>query len=356
MGQYVSRGGKQYYKGDDGKLYTSFQGANAARIGNTLEGQIAGGVASFLNTASAVPGAMASAFYDPTKRFGRAASADEIPAPGRSTRLITSGDADLGNDPGRMFPVGQRRPPAPPQLPLPGANLGATPVPLGGGRPTPIIQASDETYKTLLSQYGGAPGISQLAGMTSLPTGFTPTGANRAASLKDYYAAQNLQGSANLGTIISDMGYKVDMAKWAQLHPALAQEQYAKKQAAASYGGYGAGQPVADPALQGTTGSFFPGDQSAPIGNPPVNPMMGGPALNSAVSPQTAYNFKFGSENFGTPDNSAITGAANFTPAPPADVHRADFNNRMDAVNYQKARTNLGNTLPDFSAYWNSPR
>lgn len=264
--------------------------------------------------------------------------------------FTTSGDADLGNDPGRMFPVGQRRPPAPPQLPPPGANLGATPVPLGGGRPTPIIQASDETYKTLLSQYGGAPGISQLAGMASLPTGFTPTGANRAASLKDYYAAQNLQGSANLGTIISDMGYKGDMAKWAQLHPALAQEQYAKKQAAASYGGYGAGQPVADPALQGTTGSFFPGDQSAPIGNPPVNPMMGGPALNSAVSPQTAYNFKFGSENFGTP--------ANFTPAPPAETQARsdDFNNRMAAVNYQKARTNLENTLPDFSAYWNPAR
>ena len=265
--------------------------------------------------------------------------------------FVTSGDADLGSDPGRMFPKGSRK--TEDINPLPG-DSGRTSI----TSPNTTFQHADEEYKTLLSQYGGAPGISQLAGMASLPTGFTPTGANRAASLKDYYAAQNLQGNANMGTIIQDMGYTGDMAKWAKLHPALAQQQYAKKQAAASYGGYGTGQPVADPALQGTTGSFFPGDQSspAPIGNPPLNPMMGGPALNSAVSPQTAYNFKFGSENFGTPDNSVITGAANFTPAPPADVHRADFNNRMDAVNYQKARTNLENTLPDFSAYWNSPR
>jgi hypothetical protein len=129
---------------------------------------------------------------------------------------------------------------------------GAPPAPI---LPSPITspnttyQAADEEYRNLLAQYGGAPGISQLAGMTSLPTGFTPTGASKQASLKDYYAAQALQGNANLGTITSGLTQGMqgaeasNMAAWAKANPGLAQQLYAK-QASAGQGAAPGGRDI----------------------------------------------------------------------------------------------------------------
>lgn len=106
--------------------------------------------------------------------------------------------------------------------------------------------------------------------MSSLPTGFTPTGATKQANLKDYYAAQALQGSANLGTIIKDMGYTGDMAKWAQLHPGLAQEQYAKKFGAGSAGGRDIGSFIGDVSRYADQGQASPAGQTSfgQIANP----------------------------------------------------------------------------------------
>jgi hypothetical protein len=159
-----------------------------------------------------------------------------LQAPNQRTRLITSGDADLGGDPGRMFAEN--------------GGGGTPPLPRDRGRstitsPNTTYQAADEEYRNLLAQYGGAPGISQLAGMTSLPTGFTPTGASKQASLKDYYAAQALQGNANLGTITSALTQNMpadkaaNMAAWAKANPGLAQQAYAKQMGAGQAAGPG---------------------------------------------------------------------------------------------------------------------
>jgi hypothetical protein len=159
-----------------------------------------------------------------------------LQAPNQRTRLITSGDADLGGDPGRMFAEN--------------GGGGTPPLPRDRGRstitsPNTTYQAADEEYRNLLAQYGGAPGISQLAGMTSLPTGFTPTGASKQASLKDYYAAQALQGNANLGTITSALTQGMqgaeasNMAAWAKANPGLAQQAYAKQMGAGQTAGPG---------------------------------------------------------------------------------------------------------------------
>jgi hypothetical protein len=129
--------------------------------------------------------------------------------------------------------------------------------------PNTTFQHADDEYNRLISQYGGAPGISQLAGMASLPTGFTPTGATKQANLKDYYAAQTLQGNANLGTIIKDMGYSGKMAEWAQLHPGLAQEQYAKKFGAGSAGGRDIGSFIGDVTRYADQGQASPAGQSS---------------------------------------------------------------------------------------------
>ena len=249
----------------------------------------------------------------------------------------------------------------------------AVPARLAAAPPAPVLpapvtspntrfQAADDTYNQLLSQYGGAPGIQQLAGMTSLPTAFTPTGATQAASLKDYYGAQQLQGSANLGTIINAMGYTGDMEKWAQANPALAQREYAKK-----FGMNAAGvNPVAGftmpQQLAGETPAAYQGEPAGQVFSdpkPPVNPMLGyglDSSLVSVTSPQANFEFKFGnSGNFGTPgtaDNPSLAGAANTVPAPPAETQSKtdEFNNRMAATAGLRAKLS-----PQYSQAFNTP-
>ena len=157
----------------------------------------------------------------------------------------------------------------------------ATVLPAPVTSPNTTFQHADDEYNRLISQYGPS-GIQQLAGMTSLPTGFTPTGSNKPASLKDYYGAQTLQGSANLGSIISEMGYKGDMAKWAQANPMLAQREFSKRFGGATLGsavqpdGAVRGMPQAIPGLDTSKmmptaemqGTAFPGQGQGPTFNP----------------------------------------------------------------------------------------
>ena len=295
MGQYVSRGGKQYYKGDDGKLYANFQGAAAARNNpNSVENMFGRG---FVQTVQGIPSTVQGAFANvgalldtPIMRAAVGAPQkgpydDWLNAPVSSgptprTKLITSGDADLGGDPGRMF-AEDRRGDVDRRPPLPG-DRGRAPI----TSPNTTYQAADEEYRNLLAQYGGAPGISQLAGMTSLPTGFTPTGASKQASLKDYYAAQALQGNANLGTITSALTQGMqgaeasNMAAWAKANPGLAQQAYVKQMGAGQAAGPG-GRDI---------GSFIGGvNQYADQGQASSDEAAFGTIANP-VAPTTAWN------------------------------------------------------------------
>ena len=174
--------------------------------------------------------------------------------------------------------AGSSAPPAP-ILPPPAGRAPAT-------SPNTTYQAADEEYRNLLAQYGGAPGISQLAGMTSLPTGFTPAGASKQASLKDYYAAQALQGNANLGTITSSLTQGMqgaeasNMAAWAKANPGLAQQAYAKQMGAGQTAGPG-GRDI---------GSFIGGvNQYADQGQASSDEAAFGTIANP-VAPTTAWN------------------------------------------------------------------
>ena len=274
MGQYVSRSGKQYYKADDGKLYANFRDANLSSspadqairgfgqalqgIPSTVQGAFAN-VGALLNTPvmRAAAGAPQKGPYDDWLN----APVSSGPTP--KTQLITSGDADLGGDPGRMFDV-DRRGDVDRTLPLPG----------GRGRvqitsPNTTFQNADDEYNRLKSQFGGTTGVSQLAGMTSLPTGFTPTGGKQAAGLKDYYAAQQEVGERNIGEITSALGYQKGspMEQWAQRNQGLAMREFNKK--------FPAGAPTQGPsddairaAISG--GKFYPSEGSpSPVTNPP---------------------------------------------------------------------------------------
>ena len=132
--------------------------------------------------------------------------------------------------------------------------------------PNTITQRADDTYKQLLSQYGGQTGLSQLAGQTSLPTGFTPEGGKQAASLKDYYAAQQAVGAKNIGDIISSMGYTGPMAEWAKANPMLAQREFAKYRASSGR----TSEDVTDQAMKeaAAKGQYF-----APPGGPTPDPV-----------------------------------------------------------------------------------
>ena len=154
----------------------------------------------------------------------------------------------------------------------------APPLPVPITSPNTTFQHSDDEYKRLLSQYGGAPGVEQLAMQTSLPTGFTPTGAKGPASLKDFYSAESQVGGRNIESVIPSLtkglqGKEAEnIATWAKANPMLAQREYAKKfsadQAAAGYGGTGPSDEAIRAAISG--GKFFPSEGSpSPIANPP---------------------------------------------------------------------------------------
>ena len=135
--------------------------------------------------------------------------------------------------------------------------------------PNTIFQNADDEYNRLKSQFGGTTGVSQLAGMTSLPTGFTPTGGKQAVGLKDYYAAQQEVGERNIGEITGSLGYPKGspMEQWAKANPMLALREYNKK--------FPAGEPTQGPsddairaAISG--GKFYPSEGSpSPVTKPP---------------------------------------------------------------------------------------
>jgi len=189
--------------------------------------------------------------------------------------------------------------------------------------PNTTFQHADDEYNRLKSQFGGPTGVEQLAMQTSLPVSFTPTGAKGPASLKDFYSAESQVGRRDMGSIIDQMGYKGDMAKWAAANPMLAQREYAKKfsadQAAAAYGGTGPSDEAIRSAISG--GKFYPSEGSpSPVTNPP---------------------------DFGTPANSV--------PAPPMEQGRA-VSAPYDEAQRQAAQKTAGATgmpqLPTLGGDW----
>jgi hypothetical protein len=240
---------------------------------------------------------------------------------GRSAAAGTVGGADSFIGQYQRQPQGAQRPAWEQQLqggggtPPPPLNL---PAPITS--PNTTFQNADDEYNRLKSQFGGTTGVSQLAGMASLPTGFTPTGGKQAAGLKDYYAAQQEVGERNIGEITSALGYQKGsaMEQWAQKNQGLAMREFNKK--------FPAGAPTQGPgdeairaAISG--GKFYPSEGSpSPITKPP---------------------------EFGTPVNAV--------PAPPMQQGRA-VSAPYDEAQRQAAEKTLGATgmpqLPTLGGDW----
>ena len=195
--------------------------------------------------------------------------------------------------------------------------------------PNTTFQNADDEYNRLKSQFGGTTGVSQLAGMTSLPTGFTPTGGKQAAGLKDYYAAQQEVGERNIGEITSALGYQKGsaMEQWAQKNQGLALREFNKK--------FPAGAPTQGPsddairaAISG--GKFYPSEGSpSPVTKPPE---FGTPANAVPAPPMQqgrAVSAPYDEAQRQAAEKTAgATGMPNFETTPEAQAPGKDFLNK----------------------------
>lgn len=192
--------------------------------------------------------------------------------------------------------------------------------------PNTTFQNADDEYNRLKSQFGGTTGMSQLAGMASLPTSFTPTGGKQAAGLKDYYAAQQETGERNIGEITGALGYQKGspMEQWAKANPMLAMREFNKK--------FPAGAPTQGPsddairaAISG--GKFYPSEGSpSPVTNPPdfgtpanavpAPPMQQGRAVSEPYDKAQAMAAQ---------KTAGATGMPNFETTPEAQAPGKDF-------------------------------
>lgn len=207
---------------------------------------------------------------------------------------------------GSSAPLDLRNAPPAPILPSAGSRAPIT-------SPNTTFQNADEEYKTLLSQYGGTSGVQQLAGMQSLPAGFTPTGGKQAAGLEDYYSAQQAVGAKNIGEITGALGYQKGspMEQWAKSNPMLAMREFNKK--------FPAGTPTQGPSDEAIRaamggGTYFPSEGSpSPVANAPslagqtsfgniANPVAPATALNQGA----AMDANRGKENL-VPQQAAKT-------------------------------------------------
>jgi hypothetical protein len=162
--------------------------------------------------------------------------------------------------------------------------------------------------------------------MTSLPTGFTPTGGKQAAGLKDYYAAQQEVGERNIGAITESLAYKDPryqkggkLEQWAKANPMLAIREFNKLgyQTSAEMQGPSDQQKIRA-AMSG--GTYYPSEGSpSPVTNPPD---FGTPA-NAVPAPPTKQGMAVSApyakaQAMAAEKTAGATGMPNFETTPEA--------------------------------------
>jgi hypothetical protein len=212
--------------------------------------------------------------------------------------------------------------------------------------PNTTFQNADDEYNRLKSQFGGTTGVSQLAGMASLPTGFTPTGGKQAAGLKDYYAAQQETGERNIGEITGALGYQKGsaMEQWAKANPMLAMREFNKK-FPASAPTQGPSDDAIRAAISG--GEFYPSEGSpSPVTNPPDfgTPANGVPAhpMDQGRKVSAPYDK---AQAMAAQKTAGATGMPNFETTPEAQAPGKDFLGKALSSPWGQALMNTGGAM-----------
>jgi hypothetical protein len=359
VGQYVSRGGKQYYKGDDGKLYANFRDANLSNspadqairgIGQGF-GYVGGVLQDVLNAQGGPSWTGRSAAALDRGLVGNPSVAGWAQAPGRpeGTQAILNRKPvqwAIENGKGSWVRDYQNEGEIAREILAEQAakRTAGQPLDLSGAPPAPVLPApitspnttfqnADDEYNRLKSQFGGTTGVSQLAGMTSLPTGFTPTGGKQAAGLKDYYAAQQEVGERNIGAITESLAYKDPryqkggkLEQWAKANPMLAMREFNKLgyQTSAEMQGPSDQQKIRA-AMSG--GTYYPSEGSpSPVTNPPD---FGTPA-NAVPAPPTKQGMAVSApyakaQAMAAEKTAGATGMPNFETTPEAQDPGKNF-------------------------------
>jgi hypothetical protein len=288
VGQYVSRGGKQYYKGDDCKLYANFQGAAAAQNNpNSVENMFGRG---FVQTVQGIPSTVQGAFANvgalldtPIMRAAVGAPQkgpyDEglnAPTPAQRAKS-SSGQYQVHPRETQSFPLETRTDNTRVQGLDRSGNIDRTQsdtykqyAQTPQGQFQRYFETSEmDPYFGAASRGPGAPvdvnAMEALAGQAKAPVG-TP--------LADYYRSQSAAGRGSMGEITTalssiDPRYQKGGAleKWAQANPMLAMREFNRQ--------FPTGAPTTGPSDEAiraamSGGTYFSSEGSpSPITNPP---------------------------------------------------------------------------------------
>lgn len=213
MGATVTRNGKTYYKGDDGKLYANYNAARVAAEDRRNAGALQGLQDFFKRDRQS--GYVGAVFPDPRRGVSGLSADPRVhnkPLSEDQLEALSKGQNEAitayGSIPGSSLP------------PAPG--LGA-PDAYGD----PAARAREAEQRRMMQQYASKEywDTEQGKAMKDLAMQDRYEGKD----LAKFYQAQQAVGTGSIDEIVSAMGYTGDMEKWARANKGLALREYLKK-------------------------------------------------------------------------------------------------------------------------------
>lgn len=221
MGATVTRNGKTYYKGDDGKLYSDYNAARVAAEDRRNAGVLQGLQDFFKRDRQS--GYVGAVFPDPRRGLSGLSADPRVhnkPLSEDQLEALSKGQNEAitayGSVPGVAL--------------SPGPGSGA-PDPYGD----PAARARESEQRRMMQQYASKEYWDTEQGKAMLSLGQQMT-APKDAKLADYYSAQRAAGTGAMSEILEGLAsvddrYKEggDLRKWAEANQGLALREYNKR-------------------------------------------------------------------------------------------------------------------------------